>query len=108
MNHQIRYANQFDIDKILYFITELAIYEKMLDEVVVTKDLIHKWLFEEKIAEVLFVMENDKEVGFALFFHNYSTFVGRAGIYLEDLYVLPDSTIVSNKFKIIPLLSTKT
>ena len=90
MNHQIRYANINDIDKIIYFITELAIYEKMLDEVVVTKELITKWLFEEKIAEVLFVMEHDKEVGFALFFHNYSTFVGRAGIYLEDLYVLPE------------------
>ena len=90
MNQQIRYANINDIDKIIYFITELAIYEKMLDEVVVTKELITKWLFEEKIAEVLFVMEHDKEVGFALFFHNYSTFVGRAGIYLEDLYVLPE------------------
>lgn len=90
MNHQIRYANINDIDKIIYFITELAIYEKMLDEVVVTKELIKKWLFEEKIAEVLFVMEHDKEVGFALFFYNYSTFVGRAGIYLEDLYVLPE------------------
>ena len=90
MKHQIRFANINDLDKIIYFITELAIYEKMLDEVVVTKDLLKKWLFEEKIAEVIFVMENDKEVGFALFFHNYSTFVGRAGIYLEDLYVLPN------------------
>lgn len=89
MKHQIRFANINDLDKIIYFITELAIYEKMLDEVVVTKDLLKKWLFEEKIAEVIFVTENDKEVGFALFFHNYSTFVGRAGIYLEDLYVLP-------------------
>ena len=74
MNHQIRYANINDIDKIIYFITELAIYEKMLDEVVVTKELIKKWLFEEKIAEVIFVMENDKEVGFALFFHNTNFF----------------------------------
>ena len=90
MNHQIRFANINDIDKIIYFITELAVYEKMLDEVVVTKDLIQKWLFKEKIAEVIFVMENNQEVGFALFFHNYSTFVGRAGIYLEDLYVLPE------------------
>ncbi len=90
MEHKIRYANINDIDKIIYFITELAIYEKMLDEVVVTKELIKKWLFEDKIAEVIFVTENDIEVGFALFFHNYSTFVGRAGIYLEDLYVLPE------------------
>lgn len=90
MEHKIRYANINDIDKIIYFITELAIYEKMLDEVVVTKELIKKWLFKDKIAEVIFVIENDNEVGFALFFHNYSTFVGRAGIYLEDLYVLPE------------------
>ena len=90
MEHKIRYANINDIDKIIYFITELAIYEKMLDEVVVTKELIKKWIFEDKIAEVIFVIENDNEVGFALFFHNYSTFVGRAGIYLEDLYVLPE------------------
>ena len=90
MNHQIRYANINDIDKIIYFIIELAIYEKMQDEVVVTKELIEKWLFQEKVAEVLFVLENNKEVGFALFFYNYSTFVGRAGIYLEDLYVLPE------------------
>ena len=86
----IRYANNQDIEKIIYFINQLAIYEKMQDEVVVTPELINKWLFQEKIAEVLFVMEQDKEVGFALFFYNYSTFVGRAGIYLEDLYVLPE------------------
>ena len=55
MNHQIRYANINDIDKIIYFIIELAIYEKMQDEVVVTKELIEKWLFQEKVAEVLFV-----------------------------------------------------
>ena len=60
MKHQIRFANINDIDKIIYFITELAVYEKMLDEVVVTKDLIQKWLFEEKIAEVIFVMENNQ------------------------------------------------
>lgn len=89
MNPVIRYANIDDIDKIIYFIKELAVYEKMQDEVVTNKDLVKKWIFDLKIAEVLFVMEQDKEVGFALFFHNYSTFVGKAGIYLEDLYVLP-------------------
>ena len=90
MNPVIRYANIDDIDKIIYFIKELAVYEKMQDEVVTNKDLVKKWIFDLKIAEVLFVMEQDKEVGFALFFHNYSTFVGKAGIYLEDLYVLPN------------------
>ena len=90
MNPVIRYANIDDIDKIIYFIKELAVYEKMQDEVVTNKDLVKKWIFDLKIAEVLFVMEQNKEVGFALFFHNYSTFVGKAGIYLEDLYVLPN------------------
>ena len=90
MNPVIRYASIDDIDKIIYFIKELAVYEKMQDEVVTNKDLVKKWIFDLKIAEVLFVMEQNKEVGFALFFHNYSTFVGKAGIYLEDLYVLPN------------------
>ncbi len=90
MSPVIRYANIDDIDKIIYFIKELAVYEKMQDEVVTNKDLVKKWIFDLKIAEVLFVMEQNKEVGFALFFHNYSTFVGKAGIYLEDLYVLPN------------------
>lgn len=90
MSPVIRYANVDDIDKIIYFIKELAVYEKMQDEVVTNKELVKKWIFDLKIAEVLFVMEQNKEVGFALFFHNYSTFVGKAGIYLEDLYVLPN------------------
>ena len=90
MSPVIRYANIDDIDKIIYFIKELAVYEKMQDEVVTNKELVKKWIFDLKIAEVLFVMEQNKEVGFALFFHNYSTFVGKAGIYLEDLYVLPN------------------
>lgn len=64
--------------------------KKMLDEVVATEDLLKEWLFEKKIAEVIFICENEKEVGFALFFHNFSTFLGKAGIHLEDLYVKPD------------------
>ena len=62
----------------------------MQDEVVATEELLNDWIFERKSAEVIFVMENGKEVGFALFFHNFSTFVGRCGIYLEDLYVEPE------------------
>lgn len=86
----IRYAVKEDCSLILYFIRELATYEKMLDEVVATEDLLREWIFEKKKAEVIFVCENGREVGFALFFHNYSTFVGRAGLYLEDLFVLPE------------------
>ena len=85
-----RYAEQKDCGLILYFIKELAIYEKMLDEVVATEELLQEWIFTQKKAEVLFACADGKEIGFALFFHNFSTFLGRAGIYLEDLYVLPD------------------
>ena len=85
-----RYANSNDVSLILEFIKELAIYEKMQDTVVANEDLIYEWLFEKKIAEVIFALEGDKEVGFALFFHNYSTFLGRGGIYLEDLFVKPE------------------
>ncbi len=85
-----RFAQKEDTALILYFIKELAEYEKMLDEVVATEELLEKWLFEKGTAEVIFAMEDDKEVGFALFFHNFSTFLGRGGIYLEDLYVKPE------------------
>ena len=86
----IRYAVKEDCSLILYFIRELATYEKMIDEVIATEDLLREWIFEKKKAEVIFVCENGREVGFALFFHNYSTFVGRAGLYLEDLFILPE------------------
>ena len=84
-----RFANEKDCDKILYFIKQLAEYENMSDDVVATEQLLKEWIFEKKKAEVVFALENKKEVGFALFFHNFSTFLGRAGIYLEDLFVLP-------------------
>ncbi len=85
-----RYAQEQDSNLILQFIKELAEYEKMLDQVVATPELLQEWIFKNKKAEVIFAMENGKEVGFALFFHNFSTFLGRAGIYLEDLFVKPD------------------
>ena len=85
-----RYANEKDARLILEFIRELAKYENMLDEVVATEELLREWIFEKKKAEVIFALEDEKEVGFALFFHNFSTFLGRAGIYLEDLFVKPE------------------
>lgn len=85
-----RYARETDCGKILFFIRELAAYEKMLDEVVATESLLREWIFEKKKAEVIFACEDGQEVGFAVFFHNFSTFLGRAGIYLEDLFVLPE------------------
>ena len=91
MNHlTIRYAEESDIPQILFFIRELAIYENMLDDVVATEDLLREWIFEKQKAEVLLAGEDGNPVGFALFFHNFSTFLGRAGIYLEDLFVMPE------------------
>lgn len=90
MGFTFRYAEEKDCALILQFIRNLAEYEKMLDEVVATEELLRKWLFEKQKAEVIFACVDGKEVGFALFFHNFSTFLGRAGIYLEDLYVLPE------------------
>lgn len=89
-NTEIRLANESDVAIILGFIKELAEYEKMSDQVVADETLLREWIFERKKAEVLFAVEDGKEVGFALFFHNFSTFLGRAGIYLEDLYVSPE------------------
>ena len=87
---RFRHAGRGDCALILEFIKELADYEHMLDEVVATPELLEQWLFDEKKAEVIFVMDGDTEAGFALFFHNFSTFLGRAGIYLEDLFVKPE------------------
>ena len=85
-----RYAQPEDCGLSLGFIQALAEYEGMLEEVVATEPLLREWIFEKKKAEVLFACEDGREVGFALFFHNFSTFLGRAGIYLEDLYVMPE------------------
>ena len=85
-----RYAERKDVPLILQFIKDLAEYEKMLDEVVADEATLEEWIFDQKKAEVIFAMEEGKEVGFALFFHNFSTFLGRAGIYLEDLFVQPE------------------
>jgi len=85
-----RYAERKDTGLILQFIRELADYEQMLDEVVATPELLEEWIFDKEKAEVIFLMEDEKEAGFALFFHNFSTFLGRSGIYLEDLYVRPE------------------
>lgn len=86
----IRFAEDKDIPVILGFVRELADYEHLLEEVVATEQLLREWLFESRTAEVLLAEEEGKTVGFALFFHNFSTFLGRGGIYLEDLYVQPE------------------
>lgn len=87
---KIRFAEEKDVGLILDFIKELADYEKLLHEVVATEDILMDSLFVRKAAEVIIGEHNGEPVGFALFFHNFSTFLGRPGIYLEDLYVKPE------------------
>jgi GNAT superfamily N-acetyltransferase len=87
---RFRYAERQDAALILRFIKELADYEKMLNEVVADEKLLEEWIFDKQKAEVVFLLADEQEAGFALFFHNFSTFLGRAGIYLEDLYVRPE------------------
>lgn len=85
-----RYANEADTGLVLEFIKGIAAYEKMSDEVVATEELLHEWMFEKKLVEVIFAEAEQDTVGFALFFQNFSTFVGRAGLYLEDIFVKPE------------------
>ena len=84
---KIRKAKREDIKLIYSFIKELAEYEKMSDEVIATEETLSYWLFDKKIGETLFIMVDGKEAGFALYFFNFSTFVGRTVLYLEDLYI---------------------
>lgn len=87
---KIRPAREEDIPALLGFIREMAEYEKMSDQVVATEELLHKWIVEKEKAEVLIPTVDGKSVGYALYFHNFSTFLGRAGIYLEDVYIQPE------------------
>lgn len=86
----IRKAEENEAGLVLEFIKKLAVYEKMIDEVEADEAAIHDSLFVKKDAEVVFGCEDGVPVGFALFFHNFSTFVGRKGLYLEDLFVVPE------------------
>ena len=89
---QIRGATEADVALILQFIRDLAIYEKLEHKVIATEESVRRTLFgNPRFAEVVFAEVDGKEVGFALFFHNYSTFLAQAGIYLEDLFVKPES-----------------
>lgn len=87
MDVTFRMATEADTALILTFIRALADYEKMLDQVVATEETLRDYLFHQKRAEVIFALENGAEVGFALYFHNFSTFLGRSGLYIEDLFV---------------------
>ena len=88
---RIRMAVEDDTSLILEFIKSLATYEKMLDQVVATEKLLHDCLFVKKQAEVIIGEYKGQAIGFALFFHNFSTFLGKANLYLEDLFVKPEA-----------------
>lgn len=87
MSFTIRKATENDIPTILHLITQLAIYEKLEHEVVATEETLKQTIFVQNYAEVIIGEEGGQPVGFALFFHNYSTFLSKPGIYLEDLFV---------------------
>ena len=88
---EIKAATVEDVPLILRFIRGLAEYEKLLDEVVATEEGLRETLFgAEAAAEVVIAYADGEPAGFALFFHNYSTFLGKRGLYLEDLFVLPE------------------
>lgn len=87
MSFTIRKATENDIPTILHLITQLAIYEKLEHEVVATEETLKQTIFVQNYAEVIIGEEDGQPVGFALFFHNYSTFLSKPGIYLEDLFV---------------------
>ena len=82
-----RFAERNDCAIILRFIQGLAKYEHLENDVVATEELLAEWLFDKNIAQVLFAIVDGLEVGFALFFSSFSTFLGRAGMYLEDIFV---------------------
>ena len=85
----IRQARREDCPKILQFIQELAEYEKEPDAVEASVEILEESIFDKKQANVVFVEENGESIGFALYFFNFSTWRGKAGLYLEDLYVQP-------------------
>lgn len=85
----IRKASRSDAPLVLKFIRAIADYEKMSAEVEATVESIERWVFDNRRAEVVFAVVDGREVGFALYFYNFSTFTGRPGLYLEDLFIDP-------------------
>ncbi len=106
----IRYANKEDVPHILDFIKKLAEYENMSADVCADEVLLSQWIFDKKKAEVILIFEecdDKKPVGFALYFYNFSTFLGRAGIYLEDLFVLKEKRGCGYGTKLLDFLEQK-
>ncbi len=91
MAFDIIFAQEADIPEIIEFIKGIALYEKLADQVTVTELQLKKALFGPRpFAEVIFLLEAGKKVAFAIFFHNFSSFSGKQGLYLEDLFVKPE------------------
>lgn len=87
---KLKFAKEEDVGLILEFIKALAEYENLLDKVVATEEILSDALFRRKAAEVIIGEYKGEPVGFVLFFHNFSTFLGQVGIYIEDLFVIPE------------------
>lgn len=88
---RITRAEEKDIPTILFFIKKIAEYEKLSDEVTATEEILEESLFgPKKVAEVLLAYYDEKPVGYAVYFYNFSTFTGKPGLYLEDIFVLPE------------------
>ena len=90
MSLTFRHADETDLGLVLEFIKELAEYERLLDDVVATEDTLREWMFEKKAAGAFFAVVDGAEVGFCVFYYNFSSFVGRAGVFIEDIYVKPE------------------
>ena len=87
---EIRKAERQDVPLLLEFIKGIARYAKMEDEVIASPDVLEREMFDEHRAEAVFAVVDGREVGFALYFYNFSTFIGHSGLYLEDLFVWPE------------------
>ena len=86
-NFTFRFAQREDAKLILHYIKELASYENLLDQVVATEELLEEWIFDNQKAEAVFLMKDGKEVAYALIYSSFSAFLGRSGVFLDDLYV---------------------
>jgi GNAT superfamily N-acetyltransferase len=82
-----REARKEDVSRILAYIKKLAIYEKMIDQVKVTEERLLESIFHKKQANVYFILKHEKEIGFAVTYHQFSTFVGKSGLFLEDIFI---------------------
>ena len=86
----IRKAERKDVPLLLEFIKDIAKYEKMEDEAIASAEVLEREMFDEHRAEAVFAVVDGREIGFALYFYNFSTFIGHSGLYLEDLFVWPE------------------